>query len=420
MKKVLLLLFLIFITACQNNDEVIKSKFDVELMNLEVSSNSLNFSVLSSIENIKFKLLKDEQVIIENTIGEVNEINDLESNTDYVLVIYNDTGKKKFDIKTQKVTTLMFTGDILLGSYFGNYIDQYGVDYPWNDVKSILNRAEVSMVNLETSVSDRGKSTKSEGYGFRSLPYTLEGLVNSGIDIVSLANNHVIDYGYEAFTDTFNNLDNYNIKYVGAGKNKEEANKEQCFNVNDLRICYMASTSILGYSHWKAESDKSGVMYFNKENYEEILNKIKSVKATCDYLIYNVHWGVEYSNYPTESQKELAHMLVDAGVDILVGHHPHVLQGVEYYKNSLIMYSLGNFIFLIKNDNASRSGIFEISLDNKEILSSKIYPIEINACKANLLNKDDSEYKIIIDSLNERSNKFGSVIDMYGNIEKIN
>ena len=114
----------------------------------------------------------------------------------------------------------------------------------------------------------------------------------------------------------------------------------------------------------------------------------------------------------------MAHTFIDNGADIIIGHHPHVLQGIEYYNDGIIYYSTGNFNFLIKNENASQSALCEISFDKEKIISSKVYPIKINACKANLLEKKSENYNTIIKNLNKRSENFGTCIDNYGNVLK--
>ena len=311
---------------------------------------------------------------------------------------------------------LRFGGDIMMTSYFKNYIDSKGVDYMWEDVSELISSADYSIFNLETSVSLRGKDTKPLGYGFRSEPSTLEGLKNAGIDMVSLANNHVMDYGREAFSDTLTSLDEYGIKHIGAGTNLHDASKVIYEDINEIKVGFLAASEILGYESNKATDDKSGVFFLNRKDLSEIKSIIKNAKEKCDVLILVAHWDREYYDEPKNETINMAHELIDSGVDIIIGHHPHVLQGIEYYNDGIIYYSTGNFNFLIRNENASQSALFEIEFNKKEILSSKVYPIKINGCKANLLDKYNDIYNTIINNLNKRSEKFKTKVSDNGEI----
>ena len=318
----------------------------------------------------------------------------------------------------QRSVVLRFGGDVMMTSYFKNYIDSNGVDYMWEDVSDLIKTADYSVFNLETSVSLRGSDTKPKGYGFRSEPFTLEGLKNAGIDMVTIANNHVMDYGRDAFSDTLNSLDEYEIEYIGAGKNKSEASKINYQEVNGIKVGFLGASEILGYNSNKATDEKSGVFYLNRNDLSDIKSIISAAQSNCDVIVLVLHWDREYYDSPKEETIKMAHELIDSGADIIIGHHPHVLQGIEYYNDGIIYYSTGNFNFLIKNENASRSALFEVVFNKKDILSSKVYPIKINACKANLLDKGSDTYNTIINELNERSENFGTEIDNEGNVLK--
>lgn len=320
----------------------------------------------------------------------------------------------KEEVTIDKSVILRFGGDVMMTSYFKNYIDSKGVDYMWEDVSELIQSADYSIFNLETSVSLRGKDTKPSGYGFRSEPSTLEGLKNAGIDMVSLANNHVMDYGREAFSDTLTHLDEYGIKHIGAGENLEDASKVIYEEINGVRVGFLAASEILGYESNKVTNEKSGVFFLNRKDLSDIKSIIKDAKVTCDILILVAHWDREYYDEPKDETMNMAHELVDSGVDIIIGHHPHVLQGIEYYNNGIIYYSTGNFNFLIRNENASQSALFEVEFNKKDILSSKVYPIKINGCKANLLNYNSDNYKIVINNLNKRSSGFNTSISDNG------
>lgn len=411
MKKIIVCLIMMFmVTSCGVKDVKDVLKKDVEI-NYSVTSDSISFD---SDYNGEYKLYLDDEKVSSGETKSENMISDLESNTTYKLVI----GDKIEEIKTDRVTIMRFGGDVMMTSYFKMYIDSKGVDYMWEDVSDLIKSADYSLFNLETSVSLRGSDTKPEGFGFRSDPSTLRGLKNAGIDMVSLANNHVIDYGRDALSDTMSSLKEYGIEYIGAGENKSEASKINYQTINGIKIAFIGTTEILGYKHWVAEDNKSGVFYLDKSNLDEINKIIKEANEVADYIVVVAHWDREYVDFPETETIEMAHTFIDNGADIIIGHHPHVLQGIEYYKEGIVYYSTGNFNFLIKNENASQSALFELSFDKEKIVSSKVYPIKINACKANFLEKNSKNYNTIISNLNERSEDFGTCIDNDGNILK--
>lgn len=329
----------------------------------------------------------------------------------------NDVIEKEIEeVEDDKNVILRFGGDVMMTSYFKTYIDSNGVDYMWEDVSELISSSDYSVFNLETSVSLRGSDTKPSGYGFRSEPFTLEGLKNAGIDMVTLANNHVMDYGREAFSDTLASLDEYGIEHIGAGENLENASAINYQDINGIKVAFIGASEILGYESNKATEDKSGVFYLNRDDLNDIKKIISVAKKEADKVILVLHWDREYYDYPKDETVKMAHELIDSGADIIIGHHPHVLQGIEYYNDGIIYYSTGNFNFLIRNENASQSALFEIEFNKKEILSSKVYPIKINGCKANLLGQESDTYNTIISNLNKRSKDFGTEIDNGGKI----
>ncbi len=333
--------------------------------------------------------------------------------TDFDIHTYKQTEKSE---KASNKIELLFMGDVMMDSVMADYIQQYGVDYPWTDVSNITKRADLAIVNLETSVSDRGTTKKPKGFGFRSAPYTLQGLSDSGIDLVSLANNHVKDFGNQAFYDTLVNLDAYHIQYVGAGKNLKDAQHVRIIEKNGIKLGFLSYTSILPYKDWQATDQTPGVAPLIINQYDDLLKNIRETKKSVDLLIVILHWGSEYHNTPNDWQINLAHKIIDNGADIIVGHHPHVLQGIELYKKKPILYSIGNFIFLKKNDNAGKTGIFRLVVNQKGLVEGSIYPVHILYTKANLLSSKSKLGKEIIDDLKSRSEMFHTIFNEDGSL----
>ena len=300
-------------------------------------------------------------------------------------------------------------------SYIGEYIDSYGVDYPFDDIMDILINDDITIANFESSISLRGETYKPTGYGFRSRPYTLEGLVNGGIDTVSLANNHVLDYGEEAFKDTLDYLKKYDIRNVGAGENINEAEEALIIEKDNYTIGVIAYNSIIPWESWKATEDSVGTAWFSKEYNDHIIENIKNTKKDCDLVFVILHWGVEYSDEPQDWQIELSHRMIDSGADGVIGHHPHILQGIEIYNDKPILYSIGNFVFLKKNEDAGRTGIFQLKYNGESFIQGQYYPVYLKYCKANLLTTESEMGREYIKHLGNLSREFNLIILENGN-----
>jgi len=247
-----------------------------------------------------------------------------------------------FAKNSKKEAQLVFVGDIMLSRNIGDTIEKKGSSfYLFEKTKQILSSADVTFGNLETPVSLRGENQGSI-YSFRSDPKALVGLRDAGFDALSVANNHAFDWGALAFEDTLANLKKNNITPVGGGENFTDAHTPRIFTIGRLKIAY------LGYSQfaWPSISDKNATPALGTIDVVQIKKDIENAHAQgADTVVVSLHWGDEYEIHANEFQKYTAHTLIDAGADIIIGHHPHVVEEVEEYHGGLIAYSLGNFIF---------------------------------------------------------------------------
>ncbi|MFJ7975478.1 CapA family protein [Peribacillus sp. JNUCC 23] len=299
---------------------------------------------------------------------------------------------------THKPITVTFTGDVLLDRSVGQLIEAYGVDYPFIQVGDTLRNSDITAINLETSVSTRGIPSDKQ-FTFRSEPKTLQGLVNSGVDVVSLANNHTLDYGLDALRDTFDHLKSYNIAYTGAGNNEEEAFSAFYKEVNGKKIAIIGISRVLPEVSWGAKEDQPGIAsgYQN----EPMMTYIKKVADQSDYLMIMIHWNRERQDYPESYAREMGKAFIDAGASAVIGSHSHSLMGIEEYKGCPIYYSLGNFIF---TESASPKGsetmIVQVTLDNGEI-SSSLKPAKIVKGQPQFM--DENYNQAIISKLNQLS-----------------
>lgn len=230
--------------------------------------------------------------------------------------------------------------------------------------------ADIMMLNNEFAYSTRGTKTANKSYTFRADPSRVEILKEMGVDIVSLANNHALDYGQDALVDTFTTLEDAAIDYVGAGMNMERAKAPVYYTVKGKKIAYVAASRVIFATNWYATDTRPGMV----GTYDPalILETIKEAKANSDYVIVYVHWGVERTNYPEKYQRTLATKYIDAGADAVIGCHPHVMQGIEFYKGKPIAYSLSNFWF---SRATVESALFKLYIDEEGQLKSQLLPV---------------------------------------------
>lgn len=268
---------------------------------------------------------------------------------------------------TDPTVTLMMSGDVTLGHAFEDLV---GEDYTWAfDGMPEYREADVAMVNLEGTLTT--SDTKLEKtFNFKANPESIEVLTHGGVDIVNLANNHAMDYREAGLQDTLNTLEQAGIHAVGAGMDVTEARRPEILEVKGQRIAYF------GYYTADYHAAGAGVAGTNHGLEDRIAEDIKAVRDEVDWIVVNFHWGVELANYPEIWQSELAYFTIDQGADVVVGHHPHVLQGAEIYRGRPIAYSLGNFIFGGNARSDYDTAVLKVSLREKQ-MKVEFLPVEV-------------------------------------------
>ena len=244
--------------------------------------------------------------------------------------------------------TLAFAGDILLadGSVPMNAYYNRDKGLPGifsEDLIRMMTESDIMMLNNEFSFSERGSAIAGKQYTFRANPSKVDIFRDMGVDVVSLANNHALDYGTDALMDTFDTLDEAGIDYIGAGAELERAKKVIYKEVKGRTIAYVGAAKTIYDASWIATDSRPGMI--SCWNEEMVKDMIREARENADYVVVYVHWGVEQNEYPEEYQKNWAHMYIDEGADIVLGCHPHVIQGMEIYNGKPIVYSLGNYWF---------------------------------------------------------------------------
>ena len=288
--------------------------------------------------------------------------------------IYDPVGKV-YSVKPASANevTLGFVGDVGFaagyatirvyrekGSDIHNSMDE--------GVLGTMQSMDIMMANNEFPYSDRGTPTPDKTYTFRADPKDVHIMKDMGVDIVGLANNHAYDYGPDALIDTIDILNDAKLPFVGAGKNIDEAMRPAYFHVNGHVISIVAATQIerLGNPDTKeATADSPGVL--RTLDPAKAVKAIEEAAANSDFTVMFVHWGTESTDLVEQSQRDLAKAYVDAGADLIIGAHPHVLQGIDYIDNVPVFYSLGNFWF---NSKTQDTCIVRATLDENCVIKN--------------------------------------------------
>jgi len=268
-------------------------------------------------------------------------------------------------------TTIYFVGDMMLTRGVESSVKKnFNGDY--NQLfKNLLElkNADILFGNLEGPVSDMGNNVGSK-YSFRMNPAVLSALKNVGFDIISFANNHVGDWNVSAFKDTLSRLSTTGILKTGADINKDEIIKPTIITKNGVKFGFLGFSDV-GPKWMEAKENVHGILLASDPDFETI---IKNADKKSDVLIVSFHWGEEYKTTHNSRQESLAHKAIDSGADMIIGHHPHVIQDIEVYKGVTIAYSLGNFIFDQSfSKNTMRGMLFSATFKNKELIETEIF-----------------------------------------------
>ncbi len=237
--------------------------------------------------------------------------------------------------------TILFVGDVMPSRYVAAKMRAYGDDYPFASTTDLLQSADLAFANLESPVTP-GLPVPNNSMTFRSDPAALPALARAGIDIVSLANNHSPNYGEKGLIDTLLYLHDADIAAVGAGT-ANSAYAPVYYDLYNVKVAFIAQndTDVVPPEYCAGEAHVGTACY----DITRVANSIALAEKNADLVIFSMHSGTEYTHEPNGRQIALAHAAVDAGADLVIGHHPHVVQSAEVYKGKHIYYSLGNFIF---------------------------------------------------------------------------
>jgi poly-gamma-glutamate capsule biosynthesis protein CapA/YwtB (metallophosphatase superfamily) len=270
--------------------------------------------------------------------------------------------------------SLVAVGDINLGRKAGRIILSGDVDYAFKKTADIISAADIAFGNLESTISEQNGITQNGVWLFTGPPIGAETLAHAGFDVVSLSNNHIWDFGKRALLETRGYLDAVGIAHAGTGETLDEAYAPAILDVKGLRIAFFSVTKIFNFGG----SEHEAFNYAAWADMERLGPAIARVRPDVDLVIVAAHWGAEYQDRPADETVALAHEMIDAGADIVLGGHPHVPQGIDRYNGGFIIYSLGNFAYHQTTEHSvwkTRSIILKLTLTKDGVKSWEMIPV---------------------------------------------
>jgi poly-gamma-glutamate synthesis protein (capsule biosynthesis protein) len=271
---------------------------------------------------------------------------------------------------------LAAVGDVMLARGVGRHFVEAPGDFAMDDVREVLRPYDVVCANLENPVAEGGSPDplQDPNVTFRAHPETLNVLKTLGVGVVSLGNNHMLDYGESALAETLDRLDAAGIRWVGAGRNYEEANRPLLMNIRGRSVAFLSYAFIYSVNTRMATRRAAGV---SDHRLSRILAQVRQLCRGHDVIVM-CHWGHEYSFYPLPYQMRAARRMIDAGARLILGHGPHYPQGMERYRDGEIVYSLGNFIFDEPQKYANRSFVYGVEVDETGTARGpEVFPVHL-------------------------------------------
>lgn len=297
---------------------------------------------------------------------------------------------RTFSTPKEQPLQLAIVGDCMLGRGVNQILEQKSPEYPWGDTLPVLRTAGARIGNLECVLSDKGTpwAEYRKEFHFRSAAKNVATLAAAGINAVSIANNHVLDYGREALLEMLEVLDRARIAHSGAGTDLAEASRIATFEVQGRRLGLLAFTD--NEPLWEATVQRPGTFYVpvaqSDPRARNLINIVRQ-RRDLDAVIVSAHWGGNWGYTPPAEHIELAHALIDGGADVIFGHSCHVFRGIEWYKGRPILYSTGDFVddYAVDPDERNdQSFIFLVEFEGNAPARLRLVPTLIHWCQAQL------------------------------------
>ncbi|HEX9626388.1 MAG TPA: CapA family protein [Acidiferrobacterales bacterium] len=304
---------------------------------------------------------------------------------------------------------LSAVGDIMLDGSARALMVEHGYDYPFVHMRELFRDSQIVLGNLEGPLTGRGSADPGKQYSFRSPPDAVApALKRAGFNVVSLANNHTLDYGVDGLADTMAALDAAGIAHAGAGMNLAAARRPAVLTIDGTRVAVLAYSLTLPESFF-AGRERPGTAYGHEQ---QVRADVAAARAQADIVIVSFHWGQEGKTTLREYQPRLGRAAIDAGAQAVIGHHPHILQGVERYKDGVILYSLGNFAFGSYSPRSRDSVVAQLRFVDHRFHELTLVPINVHNFEVNfqpqVLPRDRADR--VVAHLQELSAPHGTVL----------
>lgn len=289
---------------------------------------------------------------------------------------------------------LALVGDCMLGRLVNDALESEPPEYPWGDTLPLLLAADCRICNLECVISDRGEpwSVYPKAFHFRSAAKNIAVLKTARMNAVSLANNHVLDFGYDALEEMLEILRRNGIAWSGSGRNFAEASQVAIIDIGGRKLGFLAFTD--NEPDWQATSDIAGVFYvpvdLQDSRAKTLLEIVSWHRDAVDLLIVSAHWGPNWGYAPPREHVACAHALIDAGAGLIFGHSCHVFRGIEFYRGRPILYGTGNFVDDYAVDPIERndeSFVFILDMEENITRGLRLYPTLIRDFQARRANR---------------------------------
>lgn len=302
----------------------------------------------------------------------------------------------------------------MLGRGIDGTVRQRGAHYIWGNVLPLLREADAAFVNLECVISEPEERFPNRVFYFRASPETGRALDEAGIDYVSLANNHAMDFRARGLIKTISHLDRMGIAHAGAGHDLEAAATPAFLDVSGIKIGVVAFAD--HFREYAASHDSPGINWIELKNFARVRGAIDAArKAGADLVVFSIHWGPNMRETPTPAFVEFAHAVMDAGADIFHGHSAHIFQAIEIYKGKLILYDTGDLIDDYYVDPQLRNDqqlLFIVRASSQGIESIELVPLLIRHMQVNLA--EGEEFSEISKRVRRLSASFGTSIERKG------
>jgi poly-gamma-glutamate capsule biosynthesis protein CapA/YwtB (metallophosphatase superfamily) len=310
----------------------------------------------------------------------------------------------------QDEITIAAVGDLMLGGRAEPFLKEFGPDYPFADVMPILSKADVVVGNLEFSISTRGIAVENKKFTLRAGPIAAQALKSAGIRVVTLANNHSMDFGPPALRDTLTALDENNILHTGAGMDLDDARAPAFLKVRGKTIAFLAYSLTFPLEFF-ASAGRPGTA----PGYEDFVKAdIEKARPLADLVVVSFHWGAELMTAAKDYQVELGRKTIDWGADLVLGHHPHVPQELEVYQGRIIAYSLGNFVFGSESDRTNAGILLLLTFQGKGLSRVEAVPLDVNNYRVKYRPRvlRGKPARDVLDSINTASERFKTKLDI--------